>query len=840
MDETADSRFVKLERIGKGSFGEVYKGIDKRTNQVVAIKVLDLDTDDDEITDVRKEITLLLHCDSEHVTRYHGSFLNGTKLWIIMDYAAGGSMRNILASGPIDERHIAIIAREVLLALVYLHKSAEIIHRDIKAANILLTHDCKVKLCDFGVAGQITKTCLRRHSFVGTPYWMAPEIIKRNQYDYKADIWSLGITIIELATGNPPFADQDRRKALFLIPRTRPARLEGNFSAMLKEFIALCLKEEPEERPTAEELLKSRFISRAAKGTSPLQELLDRHEQWKRDNPDAADGSDLLNGWVIATFDVVDFGSDYTNPCSMDDDADQLDTLESWDFETMKTFERRPTTGHEQNGLGKGKLVEKDDDGMGTIRPATTSRSGGRSGKMDEFGEDANTVGIADDGTAKRGVTDGLAKGAELDTSTAVNGRPSYNTRQHRDPSTNPLQAMERSLDDMIRDAHGRPQRSAGRLEESLESLQGLIDEVSTMQQPAAPPQPVAPTRSASTKPPLLSQSAMAALGELESQFALEFPPSPHASATADRAGEERSPPPRSADISSHGDSNDSSLPLTRPPPTTTPYPSSIPQSHDWNVSGLADQFTMSPASTFSPYSTSKSSSAAPPVPPTRSTSAHTTQPSSPTGSRTSLSRTHVPSSSVDEKTLLSARRAEADTGTVKKHERASSYGGTSNLSNEDLTPHPGKADHSQGYIRRAHGFPMGGNNFASPFTPGGYGMPRSPGRRGYPMPMMPGSPLGSSGPLRIAGAPPWLRQRNMSVPNLGPWKNSFKDPAVAAAAATGRKPSVHGQAYHPSLVKPLDLAPLADREHIQQEMIIRAGETARLLESFEKVFSGL
>ncbi|KAI8846134.1 kinase-like domain-containing protein [Chytridium lagenaria] len=209
--------FQKLERIGRGSFGEVYKGVHKYTNEVVAIKILDLDTDDDEIGDVQKEISL----------------------WIVMDFAAGGSLRSILKSGPLEERYIAVIAREVLLALVYLHKSAAVIHRDIKAAKYSLDREGKVKLCDFGVAGQVSMHSLRRHSF-------------RAQYDFKADVWSLGITIIELATGNPPFADQDPRRAIFLIPRSRPARLEGNFTAAIKEFISLCLNEEPEEFETVE------------------------------------------------------------------------------------------------------------------------------------------------------------------------------------------------------------------------------------------------------------------------------------------------------------------------------------------------------------------------------------------------------------------------------------------------------------------------------------------------------------------------------------------------------------------------------------------------------------
>ncbi|KAJ3021260.1 Serine/threonine-protein kinase 24 [Thoreauomyces humboldtii] len=299
--------FYFLAQLGRGSFGEVYKGVNRQTNEIVAIKVLDLDTDDDEITDVQKEITMLSHCDSEYITRYHGSYLNETKLWVIMDYAAGGSIRSILKSGAIDERYIAIIAREVLYALVYLHKFAAIIHRDIKAANILLTEDGKVKLCDFGVAGQITMSVLRRNSFVGTPYWMAPEIIRRAQYDYKADIWSLGITIIELATGNPPFADQDPRKAIFLIPRTRPARLEGSFTPALKEFLALCLKEEPEERPSAEDLLRTKFIRGSARGTTSLQELLARHKVWKRGNSGSGDDEDAAEG-LVSSF-LLDAGA---------------------------------------------------------------------------------------------------------------------------------------------------------------------------------------------------------------------------------------------------------------------------------------------------------------------------------------------------------------------------------------------------------------------------------------------------------------------------------------------------------------------------------------------------
>jgi serine/threonine protein kinase len=236
-----------LNRIGKGSFGQVFKACySQNPSRLVAIKVLDLDTDEEAIQDIRQEILILSKFDSPLITKYHTSVLVGTKLWVVMEYAAGGSIRHILKSGAIPEIAISAIASQVVLALAYLHDTAKVIHRDIKAANILLTSRGTIQLCDFGVAGQLSIKS-RRNSFVGTPYWMAPEIIQRQEYDFKADIWSLGITVIEMATGNPPFADQEPRKALFLIPKSRPPKLSGDFTQGMKDFIALCLKEDPED-----------------------------------------------------------------------------------------------------------------------------------------------------------------------------------------------------------------------------------------------------------------------------------------------------------------------------------------------------------------------------------------------------------------------------------------------------------------------------------------------------------------------------------------------------------------------------------------------------------------
>ncbi|KAK7206023.1 STE/STE20/YSK protein kinase [Myxozyma melibiosi] len=276
-----DEFYIKQQRIGGGSFGNVYKAVDRRTGAPVAIKVIDLESADDDVDDIVQEIKILSQMRSHYVTQYFGSYLHGAHLWIVMEYCGGGSCADLLRAGTISEDYIAIIMREILKGLEYLHSERNI-HRDIKAANVLLTANGDIKLADFGVSGQLTASTLKKRTFVGTPFWMAPEVIKMNGYDYKADIWSLGITAIELAKGEPPLSRIHPMTVLLLIPKNAPPTLDGDFSRNFKEFVECCLQKDPNQRPTAKELLKMKFI-RSAKKTTHLLELIDRKENYLRE-----------------------------------------------------------------------------------------------------------------------------------------------------------------------------------------------------------------------------------------------------------------------------------------------------------------------------------------------------------------------------------------------------------------------------------------------------------------------------------------------------------------------------------------------------------------------------
>ncbi|THY96858.1 Pkinase-domain-containing protein [Aureobasidium pullulans] len=313
-----ETLYTKQACIGGGSFGKVYKGVEKRTGQAVAIKVIDVENAEDEVDDIIQEISILSGLNSPYTTKYYGSYLKGSDLWIIMEYCSGGSCGNLMRPGSIPEEYIIIIIRELLMGLEYLHNDNKL-HRDIKAANILLGSNGQVKLADFGVSGQLSATMTKKNTFVGTPFWMAPEVIKQSGYDHKADIWSLGITALELAYGEPPYADIHPMKVLFLIPKNPPPQLEGNFSQAFKDFVNLCLRKEPKERPSAKELLKHPWIRRARR-TTYLTELIERYERWQARHGDREEDDEDIR--------------EVSPPRSSDEE-------DLWDFGTVRPLSRR-------------------------------------------------------------------------------------------------------------------------------------------------------------------------------------------------------------------------------------------------------------------------------------------------------------------------------------------------------------------------------------------------------------------------------------------------------------------------------------------------------------------
>lgn len=272
--------YKKLKRVGQGASGSVYVAISLATNTKIAIKQMDLGHQP------RKDLIvteILVMKESQHpnIVNYLDSFLvRNSDLWVIMEYMEGGALTDVIDNNSMTEQQIATVCQETTSGLLHLH-SQNILHRDIKSDNILLNTQGQVKISDFGFCAKLTDQRNKRATMVGTPYWMAPEVVKQKEYGAKVDIWSLGIMAIEMIENEPPYLDEEPLKALYLIATNGTPTLKNpeKLSRELKGFLAVCLCVDVRSRATADELMNHDFLKKAGPLNilSPLLKFKTKH-----------------------------------------------------------------------------------------------------------------------------------------------------------------------------------------------------------------------------------------------------------------------------------------------------------------------------------------------------------------------------------------------------------------------------------------------------------------------------------------------------------------------------------------------------------------------------------
>jgi p21-activated kinase 1 len=254
--EDPTKKFRNLVKIGQGASGGVYTAFEVGTNALVAIKQMNLEQQPKKDL-IINEILVMKDSKHKNVVNFIDSFLVRGDLWVVMEYMEGGSLTDVVTFNMMSEGQIAAVCRETLHGLQFLH-SKGVIHRDIKSDNILLSMEGAIKLTDFGFCAQINESHMKRTTMVGTPYWMAPEVVTRKEYGRKIDIWSLGIMAIEMIEGEPPYLTESPLRALYLIATngTPQIKEEQNLTQEFRDFLYFALKVDPEKRASAHDLLK--------------------------------------------------------------------------------------------------------------------------------------------------------------------------------------------------------------------------------------------------------------------------------------------------------------------------------------------------------------------------------------------------------------------------------------------------------------------------------------------------------------------------------------------------------------------------------------------------------